>query len=96
MTRDDEQRARETLIAELGATLDKSVAPESARAADRRTFEDPESLALLRALRADEAALTAELDQALAGPIPERLVEAVEQGFAARAGARGGVSWGQA
>lgn len=93
MTEKTEDREREALIAELGAYLDKEAPAERAQATERRLFEDPETRRLLRDLRADQAGLKAELERAVAGPPPERLLNAIHSGFAAR---RGGAGRGRA
>lgn len=95
MTEDRRDLERETLIAELGAYLDKEAVPEAAQATERQLFQDPERLALLRALRDDETRLRAELDREVATPPPDRLLEAIQAGFEERqGGARGrGAPW---
>ena len=80
---------REALIAELGAYLDQELPADRARAVERRLFGEPEVLALLQELRADQAALRADLDRIVAAPPPDRLLEQIQAGFERRGAEEG-------
>lgn len=76
----------ETLV----AYVDGELGAEAAGAVERAMAADPEVAAAVDALRRDAALVRAAYNEALLAPVPERLLRAIDAGFAARRGGSGG------
>ncbi|MEQ8346455.1 MAG: RT0821/Lpp0805 family surface protein [Sneathiellaceae bacterium] len=79
--------AAEELARRLGAHLDGELTDADAAAVEAQLFADPAARALYRGLKADQAALSAELNAATNRPAPD-LLAVIDRAFAARAAPR--------